>query len=49
VAAAKRAGVGTIAVLTGGFAREELLEAGALAVFESVAELRRELDSTALA
>jgi HAD superfamily hydrolase (TIGR01509 family) len=49
VAAAKRAGVGTIAVLTGGFAREELLEAGALAVFESVAELRRELDGTALA
>jgi HAD superfamily hydrolase (TIGR01509 family) len=48
VAAAKRAGVGTIAVLTGGFAREELLEAGAVAVFESVAELRRELDGTVL-
>jgi HAD superfamily hydrolase (TIGR01509 family) len=48
VAAAKRAGVATIAVLTGGFAREELLDAGAVAVFESVAELRRELDGTAL-
>ncbi|MEA2215599.1 MAG: hypothetical protein QOK19_1160 [Solirubrobacteraceae bacterium] len=48
VEAAKRAGVGTIAVLTGGFAREELLDAGAIAVFESVAELRRELERTAL-
>jgi HAD superfamily hydrolase (TIGR01509 family) len=48
VAAAKRAGVGAIAVLTGGFAREELLEAGAVAVFESVDELRRELDGTVL-
>jgi HAD superfamily hydrolase (TIGR01509 family) len=48
VAAAKRAGVATIAVLTGGFAREELLDAGAVAVFESVAELRQELDGTAL-
>jgi HAD superfamily hydrolase (TIGR01509 family) len=48
VEAAKRAGVETIAVLSGGFAREELEEAGAIAVFESVAELLGELDDTAL-
>jgi HAD superfamily hydrolase (TIGR01509 family) len=48
VEAAKRAGVGTIAVLTGGFAAEELRDAGALAVYESVAELRGSLHETAL-
>jgi HAD superfamily hydrolase (TIGR01509 family) len=48
VRAAKRAGVPTIAVLTGGFSEQELREAGAVAVFESVAELRRSLDDTAL-
>jgi HAD superfamily hydrolase (TIGR01509 family) len=48
VEAAKRAGVETIGVLSGGFAREELEQAGAVAVFESVAELIGELDSTAL-
>ena len=48
VRAAKRAGVQTIAVLTGGFSEQELREAGAVAVFESVAELRRRLDDTAL-
>lgn len=49
VEAAGRAGVKTIAVLSGGFAREELEQAGAIAVFESVAELREQLDATALA
>jgi HAD superfamily hydrolase (TIGR01509 family) len=49
VEAAKRAGVGTITVLTGGFAAEELRDAGALAVYESVAELRGSLADTALA
>jgi HAD superfamily hydrolase (TIGR01509 family) len=49
VHAARDAGVDTIAVLTGGFAIEELRESGAVAVFESVADLRVELDSTALA
>jgi HAD superfamily hydrolase (TIGR01509 family) len=49
VKAAARAGVGTLAVLTGGFAIEELTESGAQAVFESVAELRAGLDRTALA
>jgi HAD superfamily hydrolase (TIGR01549 family) len=38
--AAARAGVPTIAVLTGGFGRDELVEAGASEVLESVADLR---------
>jgi HAD superfamily hydrolase (TIGR01509 family) len=46
--AARRAGVQTVAVLTGGFSREELVEAGACAVYESVAELRENLRSTPL-
>ncbi len=36
--AAARAGVPTVAVLTGGYCREELLEAGAAAVFDTPAE-----------
>jgi HAD superfamily hydrolase (TIGR01549 family) len=47
--AAARAGVPTIAVLTGGFAESELRDAGAVAVFESIDELRERLDETALA
>jgi len=46
--AAERAGVQTIAVMCGGFSREELLQAGAVAVYESVAQLRRALDETSL-
>ncbi len=46
--AAKAAKVPTIALLTGGFSDKELEEAGAAAVFESIAELRRDLDSTPL-
>jgi HAD superfamily hydrolase (TIGR01509 family) len=46
--AAKRAGVETIAVLTGGFSEQELLDAGAARVYESIDELRRSLDETAL-
>jgi HAD superfamily hydrolase (TIGR01509 family) len=46
IEAAERAGIQTVAVMTGGFGRDELLEAGAVAVFESVAELRRRLDDT---
>jgi HAD superfamily hydrolase (TIGR01509 family) len=49
VKAAARAGVGTLAVLTGGFAIEELTESGAKDVFESVADLRAALDRTPLA
>jgi HAD superfamily hydrolase (TIGR01509 family) len=48
VEAAGRAGVATIAVLTGGFAAQELTDAGAVSVFESVDELRQRLDDTAL-
>jgi HAD superfamily hydrolase (TIGR01509 family) len=48
IEAAKRASVDTIAVITGGFSRVELEEAGAVAVFESVAELRGALDDTPL-
>ena len=48
VEAARRAGVPTIAVLTGGFSEAELCEAGAVEVFESVAELRERLGETAL-
>ena len=46
--AAKGAGVQTVALLTGGFSREELLEAGAAAVFESIAELLERIDETPL-
>ncbi|MGH2981106.1 MAG: HAD family hydrolase [Solirubrobacterales bacterium] len=48
VEAAQRAGVATIAVLTGGFSAAELRDAGAVEVFESVRELCRRLDETAL-
>jgi HAD superfamily hydrolase (TIGR01509 family) len=48
VEAAKAAKVPTIAVLTGGWAREELLDAGAAMVFESLEELRERLDETPL-
>jgi HAD superfamily hydrolase (TIGR01509 family) len=46
--AAKRAKVPTIAVLTGGFSREELEQAGAVAVFESLDELVERIDETPL-
>ena len=48
VEAAGRAGVKTIAVLTGGFSEAELFEAGAVDVFESLVDLRERLDSTPL-
>jgi phosphoglycolate phosphatase-like HAD superfamily hydrolase len=48
IEAAKKAGVPTVAVRTGGFGRDELEEAGAVAVFDSVAELRERLGETAL-
>ncbi len=43
VEAAKRAGVETLAVLTGGFSEQELRDAGARDVFTSVGELRESL------
>lgn len=46
VEAAKAAKVKTICVRTGGFGADELQEAGAVAVFESIAELRERLSET---
>jgi HAD superfamily hydrolase (TIGR01549 family) len=46
--AAKRAGVPTIAVLTGGFSEQELRNAGAATVFESLAAVLEQLDRTPL-
>jgi HAD superfamily hydrolase (TIGR01509 family) len=48
VKAAGAAGVDTVAVITGGFSEQELTEAGAVAVFESVAQLCEQLDDTRL-
>jgi HAD superfamily hydrolase (TIGR01549 family) len=47
--AAKRAGLETVAVLTGGFSETELRDAGALVVFSSIKDLRESLDETPLA
>lgn len=44
--AARRAGVPSIGVLSGGVSRDELTEAGAAAVFEDAAELLAALDSS---
>jgi HAD superfamily hydrolase (TIGR01509 family) len=46
--AARRAGVATVAVLTGGFSEQELREAGAVSVYDSIESLRRGLDETPL-
>jgi HAD superfamily hydrolase (TIGR01549 family) len=48
IEAAKRAGIQTIAVMTGGFSADELEEAGAAQVFESIEELRQRIGDTAL-
>ena len=47
--AAKRAGLETLAVLMGGFSEDELLDAGASAVFYSIQDVREKLDDTPLA
>ena len=47
--AARRCAVATIGLLTGGFSEQELREAGAEVVFESIADLIDGLDSTPLA
>jgi HAD superfamily hydrolase (TIGR01509 family) len=47
--AAARAGIETVAVLTGGFSEAELREAGAAHVFGSLGELRAGIRSTSLA
>ena len=46
--AAKNADIESIGVLTGGFSRDELRDAGAARVYESIVEMRRDLDSTPL-
>jgi HAD superfamily hydrolase (TIGR01549 family) len=46
--AAGRAGIPTVAVLTGGFSEAELREAGAVAVFNSIDELRERVRETPL-
>jgi HAD superfamily hydrolase (TIGR01549 family) len=48
IEAAAKAGVETVAVMTGGWSKQELREAGAAAVFESVDELREGLDEVGL-
>jgi HAD superfamily hydrolase (TIGR01509 family) len=48
IEAAAKAGVETVCVITGGWSEQELREAGAKAVFESVNELRERLDETPL-
>jgi phosphoglycolate phosphatase-like HAD superfamily hydrolase len=37
--AAGKAGIQTVAVMTGGFSREELTDSGAVKVFDTLAEL----------
>ena len=49
VEACNRAGVPTIAVLSGGVSRGELEKAGAQAVFEDALDLRRQIDDTLIA
>ena len=46
---AANAGIKTMGVLTGGFSEQELKDAGAIAVFESIQDLRERLDGTPLA
>jgi phosphoglycolate phosphatase-like HAD superfamily hydrolase len=48
IEAAAKTSVPTLAVVTGDFSGQELLDAGALAVYESVAELERRLHDTPL-
>jgi HAD superfamily hydrolase (TIGR01509 family) len=47
--AARRAGIATVCVLTGGFSEAELRDAGAVAVFDSLRALLDRLDETPLA
>ena len=47
--AARRADVETVALMTGGFSEQELTDAGAVAVFESIPELLERLGETPFA
>ena len=48
VEAAQKAGVPTVAVMTGGFSEDELRDSGAVAVFDSIQALREGLSETPL-
>jgi HAD superfamily hydrolase (TIGR01509 family) len=48
VEAARLAGIETICVITGGFSEQELSDAGAAAIYESVEELRRKIADSPL-
>ena len=48
IEAARKAGLETVCVVTGGFSEQELRAAGAAAVFESVDDLRKHLHKTPL-
>jgi HAD superfamily hydrolase (TIGR01509 family) len=48
IEAARKAGIETVCVITGGYSEQELRDAGAVAVFESVDELRRNFEKTPL-
>jgi HAD superfamily hydrolase (TIGR01549 family) len=48
VEAARKAGIETICVMTGGWSKQELLDAGAAAVYESIGELRENLERAPL-
>jgi HAD superfamily hydrolase (TIGR01509 family) len=48
VESARRAGLSTIGVLSGGYGRGELTDAGAIAVYDDVAQLLAELDDSPL-
>ena len=48
VEAAARAGLETVCVITGGWSEQELVDAGAVCVFESLVALRERLDDTPL-
>jgi HAD superfamily hydrolase (TIGR01549 family) len=48
VKAARRAGLETVGLITGGWSRPELLEAGAASVYKSAAELRQNLEEAPL-
>jgi phosphoglycolate phosphatase-like HAD superfamily hydrolase len=48
VKAPQRAGLPAVAVLTGGFPDDEVRESGAVAVFESIVELRERIGDTPL-
>jgi len=48
VLAATKAGMITIGVLTGGFTREELLESGAVEIYENIEELYRNYENTVI-